>query len=135
MLDVHPLIWVGAGGALGGVLRVWLTAVVTARWGAVFPWGTLAVNLSGALLLGLLAGAWGLDVLLQQGPTASWWLLAVGVLGSYTTVSSFSLQTLTLLRSAEPWRGYLNIAGSLLGCLLAVSLGLIIGRLVAGGSL
>ncbi|MBD3895431.1 CrcB family protein [Halomonas sp. ML-15] len=126
---------VGAGGAVGGVLRVGLTALVTARWGATFPWGTLAVNLSGALLLGTLAGAWGLDVLLLQGPTASWWLLAVGVLGSYTTVSSFSMQSLTLLRSAEPWRGYVNIAASLFGCLLAVSLGLIVGRLAAGGAL
>lgn len=135
MVDGHALMLVGAGGALGGVLRVGLTAAVTARWGAKFPWGTLVVNLSGALLIGLLAGAWGLDLLLLEGPTASWWLLAVGVLGSYTTVSSFSLQTLTLLRSAEPWHGYLNIAASLLGCLLAVSLGLIVGRLLAGGAL
>nr|WP_198034521.1 CrcB family protein [Halomonas sp. 1513] len=135
MVDGQALMLVGAGGALGGALRVGLTAVVTARWGARFPWGTLVVNLSGALLLGLLAGAWGLDLLLLQGPTASWWLLAVGVLGSYTTVSSFSLQSVTLLRSAEPWRGYLNIGASLFGCLLAVSLGLIVGRLVAGGSL
>lgn len=134
-MDVFALMLVAIGGALGGVLRVGLTALVTARWGALFPWGTLVVNLSGALLIGLLAGAWGLDLLLLEGPTATWWLLAVGVLGSYTTVSSFSLQSVALLRSAEPWRGYLNIAASLLGCLLAVSLGLIVGRLVAGGSL
>ncbi|QJQ95444.1 MULTISPECIES: CrcB family protein [Halomonadaceae] len=132
-----PLLVVTIGGALGGVLRVWLTARITARWGEGFPWGTLAVNTSGALLLGLLVGV--TDATPAGAVTGLWLLLAVGVLGSYTTVSSFSLQSLALLQGMRPWQGVANVAASLGGCLLAAAVGIGTGQwlvsLLAGGNM
>ncbi|MDZ7853781.1 MAG: CrcB family protein [Halomonas sp.] len=92
-IDPLLLLAVAGGGGLGGMARLAVGDLVSRCLGIGFPWGTLAVNLSGALLMGMLAGTLGLP-----GPEAgpAWSLLAVGLLGGYTTVSSFSLQTLTL---------------------------------------
>lgn len=109
------------GGGLGGLARFWVSGVVARRFGETFPWGTLTVNASGAAAIGVLAA-------LLVGPggqpgTASplWAGLVTGVLGSYTTVSSFSLQTLALVRNGEPLRAALNITGSLVLCLGAAA--------------
>lgn len=113
---------VGIGGAVGAVCRYRLTGLVDARGSGRFPWGTLAVNTSGALLLGILAG--GLQVSQPEAETgAAWVLLAVGVLGSYTTVSSFSLQTFALLRSGETGRAMANTGLSFALCIAAAALG------------
>ncbi|MCL7941331.1 CrcB family protein [Halomonas sp. ATCH28] len=92
-IDPLVLLAVAGGGGLGGMARLAVGNLVAHYLGAGFPWGTLVVNLSGALLMGLAAGGLGLP-----GPEAglAWSLLAIGLLGGYTTVSSFSLQTLTL---------------------------------------
>ncbi|WP_089713819.1 fluoride efflux transporter FluC [Halomonas daqiaonensis] len=92
-IDPLLLLAVAGGGGLGGMSRLAVGNLVVRYLGAGFPWGTLVVNLSGALLMGMLVGGMGLP-----GPEArpAWSLLAIGVLGGYTTVSSFSLQTLTL---------------------------------------
>ncbi|MYL23592.1 fluoride efflux transporter FluC [Vreelandella massiliensis] len=94
MLTVTGLIGVMLGGAVGGMLRLWVGNTVARRVGTRFPWGTLAVNLTATLLLGLAFGA-------GQGLAASfeglgWGIIAAGLLGGYSTVSSLSLQTLTL---------------------------------------
>ena len=112
---------VALGGALGGIGRVWLSERVTRLRDDGFPWGTLAVNVSGAGAIGVLAA-----LLLEPGSGAVvddplWLALGVGVLGSYTTVSSFSLQTLALLRSGDHVRAIANIAASAGLCLAAVS--------------
>jgi fluoride exporter len=124
---------VAAGGALGGMARFWISGTVARRVGEIFPWGTFTVNVTGAFAIGMLA-AW----LLRGGHAPheageAWVILAIGILGSYTTVSSFSLQTLNLARSAEWTRAALNIALSLALCLGAVAFGLLCGRLVFGG--
>jgi len=92
-IDPLALLAVAGGGGVGGIARLAVGDLVARRLGTGFPWGTLAVNLSGALLMGMLVGVLGLP-----GPEAgrSWSLLAIGLLGGYTTVSSFSLQTLSL---------------------------------------
>ena len=116
------LLAVALGGALGGVTRVWLAGVVTRQLGERFPWGTLVVNVSGAGLIGLAAAlALGNDGSAMASPSA-WALLVIGVLGSYTTVSSFSYQTLALLRAGEPGRAAANVAASLILCLGAAAL-------------
>ncbi len=92
---------------LGGIARYLISGAVARRIGETFPWGTLVVNVSGALLAGLLAGAG----LLAQGTLRL--LLAAGFLGCYTTVSSLALQTLTLLRGGESRRALANLALSL----------------------
>ncbi len=110
------------GGALGAAGRHWVSGLVARRAGETFPWGTLVVNVSGALALGLLAGA----VLAVGTPAESyaWSFLAVGVLGSYTTVSSFSLQTLELIRGGEGGQAFWNVILSFVLCLAAATLGL-----------
>lgn len=92
-IDPLALLAVAGGGGVGGIARLAVGDLVARRLGTGFPWGTLAVNLSGALLMGMLVGGLGLP-----GPEAgrSWSLLAIGLLGGYTTVSSFSLQSLSL---------------------------------------
>lgn len=119
---LHILI-VAAAGVLGGIARFWVSGLVARRIGERFPWGTLAVNTTGAAGIGMLAallpafGAGG------DGVLALWLALAVGVLGSYTTVSSFSLQTLALIRESALLRALLNIVGSLGLCLAATTAG------------
>lgn len=116
-------VWVAVGGALGGMARFWVSGLVGQRLGEAFPWGTLVVNASGALAIGIAAG------LLTDGATsAAWHVAAVGFLGSYTTVSSFSLQTLALAREGRIGRAAWNVAGSLGLCLAAAALGLAVGR-------
>jgi fluoride exporter len=111
---VSALISVVLGSALGGTARYFLSGVIARRVGETFPWGTLSINVSGAFLIGVL-GALARD-------NASWfaapnpWLFAVtGFLGCYTTVSSFSLQTLSLARDGEGGRaiGYVAISVAL----------------------
>jgi fluoride exporter len=112
-----------AGGALGSAGRYVLTVWLTARLGEVFPWGTLAVNMLGSFAIGFLAA-----LMVPVGPLgASETLrvfLLVGVLGGFTTFSSFSLQTVLLLQSGQWLAAAGNIALSVLGCLLATILGL-----------
>lgn len=108
---------VGLGGALGGVARFWLSQAINRRVAGAFPWGTLVVNISGCGLVG------GLAAVLLAPPavmtTGPWGWLVVGLLGSYTTVSSFSLETLNLWREGRVGLAGLNIMLSLIGCLAA----------------
>ncbi|TVR95886.1 MAG: fluoride efflux transporter CrcB [Rhodospirillales bacterium] len=127
------ILLVAIGGAVGGMARFWLSGVVARNYGETFPWGTMAVNVSGAAGIGVLAA-----LLLADGTHAvedapRWALLAIGMLGSYTTVSSFSLQTLALLRDGEPQRAALNVAGSLVLCLGAAGAGYAAVLAIAGG--
>lgn len=117
------LLAVAIGGAIGGAARFWLSGVVARRFGETFPWGTLAVNVSGAATIGALAG-----ILLAPDTHAvnhvpAWSGLVIGILGSYTTVSTFSLETLALVRANEPGLALRNIVGSLVLCLGAATLG------------
>src|SRR5262245_58139565 len=113
--SLYGLIWVALGSAFGGAARYFLSGLVGRNVGETFPWGTLAVNVSGCFAIGLIAAA---------APSAVWWQLAVvGFLGSYTTVSSFSLQTLSLARDGEFVHAGGNILLSLVLCLGAVALG------------
>lgn len=95
------------GGGTGACLRFLLGGWIQTRADAGFPWGTLAVNLAGALLIGLVA-EW---LLLSRAGDAWRYLLAVGVLGGFTTFSTLSYESLALLESRE----YAAFAGYLLG--------------------
>lgn len=117
---------VALGGALGSVSRYWLSGVVAARWGETFPWGTLAVNVSGSFLIGALA-ALGLPEGRVLAPPGVRLFFMVGVCGGYTTFSSFSLQTLNLLRDGEWLYAGGNVLLSVILCLVAVWLGFLLG--------
>lgn len=119
--------------ALGGMARFGV-GEASARWfGERFPWGTLLVNLSGALAIGFVVGVVPVGAGMQgwmQGP--AWQFAGLGFLGSYTTVSSFSLQTLALAHDRK-WRPVaVNIIASTGGCLAAAAAGLVAGAWVSG---
>lgn len=115
-------LWIAFGSALGGMARYGCSGLA-ARWlGAGFPWGTLIVNVTGSLLIGFLATMLAPDGRLLAPPDVRAFLM-IGVLGGFTTFSSFSLETLNLARDGEwLWAGA-NIALSVAACLFAVWLG------------
>jgi CrcB protein len=102
------------GSALGGTARYFLSGFVARRVGETFPWGTLLVNVSGALLIGIF-GAFAEDNASLFASSNPWLFAVTGFLGCYTTVSSFSLQTLSLARDGENRRalGYVVISVAL----------------------
>lgn len=107
------------GSAVGGVARYGVTAAVSRLAGDHFPWGTLLVNVSGALLIGVLAAmTTGGNAMAELEPTRL--LLITGICGSYTTVSSFSLQTLELIRRGNSQSALANVIASLCLTLTAV---------------
>jgi CrcB protein len=113
------LLIVMIGGAAGAGLRWEAGRLALRHFGAAFPWGTLAVNLLGGLLLGLLAG-----IFMEQGPDRSLWLLlAVGLLGGFTTFSAFSLDLFTMLGRGAYAAALAYAAASVLGSLLLLALG------------
>jgi CrcB protein len=108
---------VALGGALGSVVRFWLGSIIGHKAGAPF-WGTLFVNVTGCFLIGLLSN------LREDGPGEfDRYFLMVGMLGGYTTFSTFSLQTLELFQAGSAGLAALNVALSMLLCLLGVWLG------------
>lgn len=115
------------GSAVGGVLRFLVSRIVGQAFGETFPWGTLVVNTSGAFVIGVLGAAASLHLLSEAG--LAWKLLVVGGLGSYTTVSSFSLQTLALANGGEYRAAGSNILLSLCLCLGCAAAGFALGSL------
>jgi len=115
-------LWVAFGGALGSVAR-YACASTAARWlGAGFPYGTLFVNVAGSFAIGLLAALVTADGRPVLGTDARAFLL-VGVLGGFTTFSSFSLETLTLARGGAVGVAALNVVLSVALCLGGAWLG------------
>ena len=113
------------GGAVGTGLRMWLSGLLAAKVGETFPVGTLVVNVSGSFVISFFAGLVGPDGPLLVSPLARQ-VVMVGILGGYTTFSSFSFQTLNLLNDGQWARGSANIILSVGLCLLAVWLGQIV---------
>ncbi|MFZ1427158.1 MAG: fluoride efflux transporter CrcB [Geminicoccaceae bacterium] len=115
-------IMVALGGAVGSLARFWLAEALVALGMTWFPWATLVANVSGSFLIGLIAALTGPDGRLLVSPDVRlFWM--VGLCGGYTTFSSFSLQTLTLAQNGDWTKAGLNIALSLVLCLLAVAVG------------
>jgi CrcB protein len=114
------LLLVMLGGAAGAGLRFEVGRLTLRQLGPGFPWGTLAVNLAGGLLMGLLAGA-----LTGVGMTSrpAWMLMGVGVLGGFTTFSAFSFDLFAMLQRGQPGiaAGYALV--SVLGALLLFAAG------------
>ncbi len=119
-LDPVDLLLVAAGGAVGGAGRYWVSETIAALCGDCFPWGTLAVNTSGALAVGAVAA-----VLPPGESGAGFTLLVTGLAGSYTTVSAFSLQTLHLLHEGRMGAAAANALGSVGLSVAAAALGFV----------
>lgn len=113
--------YIALGGVAGTVARYALQGWVQTRAGATtFPVGTLAINLLGSLALGfIIRYATGSTVISAEVRGA----LTIGFCGAFTTMSTFSYETMTLLRDSQYWYAGLYIGGSMLGCLAAVITG------------
>lgn len=121
------LLLVMSGGAVGAGARYLTGVVAHAAFGPGWPWGTLIANAVGGLLMGLLAG-----VLAKTVAGEAWrLLLGVGVLGGYTTFSSFSLETVTMAQRGEWASAAAYVAVSVAGSLLALLAGLSLVRVAA----
>jgi len=122
---LKALVFIAIGGAFGAVLRYGASLSVYSLLGRGFPYGTLFVNVSGSLLMGLLS-----VIMLERFNIDPEWRAAVlvGVLGSFTTFSTFSIETLNLLEQGDVMRATANIVLSVLVCLAAVWFGVLIGR-------
>jgi CrcB protein len=118
---------VGAGGFVGATLRYVLGGLVSRHAPPEFPWGTLVINLSGCFLIGLLA------VLAEERGVGlgGRLFLMVGVLGGYTTFSTFGYETLSLMREGSHALAAANALGQLLLGLAAVWMGMTVARGVA----
>jgi fluoride exporter len=114
------------GGALGAVARYAMAARIHARFGTAFPWGTLAVNLSGSFGLGLC-----LPALLEMAAAAPLrGFLSVGLLGAFTTFSTFAHETVRLAADGRPRRAAAYTAVSLLLGLACIAAGLALGAML-----
>ena len=115
-------LWIGVGSALGGMARYWCSGFVASHLGETFPWGTIAVNIIGSFVIGFFATISGPDGRLLV-PSLARQFVMLGFCGGYTTFSSFSLQTLNLVRDGEWLQAAGNIAVSVTLCLIAVTVG------------
>lgn len=127
---MNRLLLITIGAALGANARYLVGIWAGNRLGADFPYGTLIVNITGSFLLGFLltlgTGRLGISPEMRL-------LLAVGFLGSYTTFSSYAVESVSLWQEAGLWRGLLNMAGNNLIGLFAVILGAALARWLPGG--
>lgn len=121
------LLMVGAGGAIGAIGRYLLSIWVYSLTGRAFPWGTLAVNLLGSLLMGFLS-VWLLERMTVSAEMRA--LLMVGFLGAFTTFSTFSIETLILLEEGAVARAGINIAVSVIICIFAAWMGTLIAKAI-----
>jgi CrcB protein len=115
-------LWVALGGALGSMARYGSVGLVARLAGATFPWGTLCVNVVGSFTIGFIATLTSSDGRLLVAPDTRAFVL-IGMLGGFTTFSSFSLETMNLVRDGEWLWAAANVIGSVLLCLTAVWLG------------
>lgn len=120
-------LWIALGGALGSVGRYWLNGLVSQRFDT-FHAGTLAVNVSGSFVIGVLAAlALPEGRMSSEGRAFATQFLMIGLCGGFTTFSSFSLQTLALLRDREWLYAGGNVLLSVALCLVATWLGYVAG--------
>lgn len=118
------LLWVGLGGFLGANARYLLGGWVAARWGAAFPWGTFAANITGSFILGFFL------TFAEDRPwvaPSARLLFAVGFVGAYTTFSTFTYESFRLLQDGQLALAAFNIFGSLMAGLVAVFAGAALG--------
>ncbi len=116
---------IAAGGAVGALLRFWVSNGIYTLVGRTFPYGTLAVNVLGSLMMGALY-----VLLVDKLMVGPHWraALLIGLLGAFTTFSTFSIETLNLVEEGELIRALLNVLLSVTLCLVAAWVGVLAGR-------
>jgi CrcB protein len=124
---LQGLLLVMLGGAVGAGLRFGLSLWALQATGGGFPWGTLAVNLVGGLLMGLLAGA----VAREGAGVPVHLLIGTGILGGFTTFSAFSLEAASMIERGQIGLALLYALASVIGSVLLLFAGLWLGRAAA----
>jgi CrcB protein len=116
---------IAVGGGLGSLARYLAGGAIMTRYAGRFPWGTLAVNVTGSFFIGLL-----MTILTERFQPHPYWrlLLVVGFLGGYTTFSSFEWETYAAVREGGFWIGLMNVVGSVTLGYAAVWLGAMLAR-------
>jgi len=122
---MNQVLAIAGGGAVGAVLRYWVSSGVYALTGRGFPYGTLVVNVLGSLVMGFLY-VWLLERM--PGGVAMRAFLIIGLLGAFTTFSTFSLETLNLMEAGQIARAVLNTLLSVVLCIGAAALGVMLAR-------
>ncbi len=115
---------IAIGGAIGAVLRFWVSSGIYSILGKEFPYGTLAVNILGSFLMGFLYILF-LERIVSNELRA---IVLIGLLGAFTTFSTFSIETLNLLLDGEQAKALLNIFFSVGLCLLATWMGMLLAK-------
>lgn len=126
---MYPFLLVGAGGALGAMTRYGFASLVTRIWPMTFPVATLLINIVGSLAMGLFVGLMARFVPSWQDSARLF--VAVGILGGFTTFSSFSLDTIVLIERGEWLLAGAYVLLSVVVCLVGLYLGLLVTRGVA----
>jgi fluoride exporter len=124
-MDKFLIISIGA--VLGANARYWLGGLASDKLGTAFPYGTLIINVTGSLLLGLF-----MTLITDRFIVDPRWrlLVAIGFLGAYTTFSTYTYESANLILTGQVWTGLLNLFGSSILGLAAVTAGILLGRMI-----
>jgi len=122
-------LWVGLGGAIGASARYGLGGWLQSRFGASFPWETIVINLSGSFLIGVVLGLGSLF----EDPTRARLFVGIGVLGGYTTYSTFAYEGVMLLSERRYLAALFYVQFTALGAVVAAWAGLVVARMLTGG--
>lgn len=127
MHNMGRIFFVGLGGFVGTLARYWLSGLIARRYGETFPFGTLAVNALGCFVIGFL-----FFFFYERSLTSPTFrtVVLIGLLGGFTTFSSYGLQTFTLLRDGELLMAIANVAASNVLCLVLVWLGYSLAKVI-----
>ncbi|QDZ10440.1 fluoride efflux transporter CrcB [Devosia ginsengisoli] len=126
---MYPFLLVGAGGALGAMSRYGISVLIGRLWPMSFPLATLLINIIGSLAMGLFVGL--MARLLPTWQNEAHLFVAVGILGGFTTFSSFSLDAIVLIERGEMVQAISYVLLSVVLCLIGLYLGLLVTRGVA----
>jgi len=124
---MKPYLLVFLGGGIGAAARYWLSSAVYKLLPPEFPYGNLIVNVSGCLLIGILMSVTEERFVISPAVRM---FIAIGILGGFTTFSSFSYETIALLRDGQMLYGSLNVLATILGCLAATYAGMSLGKVI-----
>ena len=122
---MNQVLAIAAGGALGALSRYWVVGLVSRLFERNFPYGTLTVNIIGSFLIGI-----GYIFIVERLHVASEWhaIIMVGFIGAFTTFSTFSLETVSLLQEGRFTAAMIYIFSSVLVCLLATVAGMFLAK-------
>ena len=124
---MDKILLAGFGGFIGSALRYWMSVMVYRSLGQDFPYGTLLVNLVGCLLIGLMMSLFEHRFVVSPNVRI---LLSIGVLGGFTTFSSFSYETISLVREGSYYLGMINVFLNVSLCLAGTAIGGVVAKLL-----